>query len=80
MQQGLAKVKIISQDPAVPKPIRDELAVQLEKVETHAGTSVNSSLFWPSIIGKIIWQEFRNSSNQSLNKFAKSIEDVGAKL
>jgi hypothetical protein len=80
VQQGLVKVKIISQDPAVPKPIRDELAVQLEKIETHAGSSVNSSLFWPSIIGKIIWQEFRNSSNQSLNKFARSIEDVGAKL
>lgn len=80
VQQGLVNIKIISQDPAVPKPIRDELAVQLEKIETHVGSSVNSSLFWPSIIGKIIWQEFRNSSNQSLNKFARSIEDVGAKL
>lgn len=80
VQQGLQKIKIISQDPAVPKPIRDELAVELDKVETHAGSSVNSSLFWPSIIGKIIWQEFRNSSHQSLNKIAKSIEDVGAKL
>lgn len=80
VQQGLVNIKIISQDPAVPKPIRDELAVQLEKIETHAGSSVNSSLFWPSIIGKIIWQEFKNSSHQSLSKVAKSIEDVGAKL
>jgi hypothetical protein len=80
VQQGLQKVNIISQDPAVPKPIRDELAVQLEKIETHAGSSVNSSLFWPSVIGKIIWQEFRNSSNQSLSKFAKSIEDISSKL
>ncbi|HEY5823171.1 MAG TPA: hypothetical protein VIT44_02325 [Cyclobacteriaceae bacterium] len=80
VQQGLQKVKIIAQDPAVPKPIRDELAVEIGKVETNAGTSVNSSLFWPSTIGKIIWQEFRNSSHQSLSKFAKSIEDVGSKL
>jgi hypothetical protein len=80
VQQGLVKVKIISEDPTIPKPIRDELAVQLEKVETNAGSSINSSLFWPSIIGKIIWQEFRNSSHQSLKKFAKTIEDVGAKL
>lgn len=80
VQQGLAKVKIISEDPAVPQPIRDELAAQLEKVETHAGSSVNSSLFWPSIIGKIIWQEFKNSSHQSLSKVARAIEDVGAKL
>jgi hypothetical protein len=80
MQQGLQKVKIISQDPAVPKPIRDELAVQLEKIEANAGSSVDSSFFWPSIIGKIIWQEFRNSSNQSLSKIAKGIEDIGAKL
>jgi hypothetical protein len=80
VQQGLQKVKIISQDPAVPKPIRDELAVQIQKVEATAGSSVNSSLFWPSILGKIIWQEFRSSSQQSLNKFAKTIEDVSAKL
>ncbi len=80
VQQGLQKVKIIAQDPAVPKPIRDQLAIELQKVEAHAGSSVDSSLFWPSIIGKIIWQELRNSSLQSLNKFAKTIEDVGSKL
>jgi hypothetical protein len=80
VQQGLQKVKIISQDPAVPNPVRDELAVQLQKVEATAGSSVNSSLFWPSILGKIIWQEFRSSSQQSLNKFAQTIEDVSAKL
>lgn len=80
VQQGLQKIKIISQDPAIPKPIRDQLAVELEKVEAHAGSSVDSSLFWPSIIGKIIWQELRDSSHQSLNKFARSIENVGSKL
>ena len=78
MQQGLQKVKVITQDPAVPKAIRDALAIELIKVE--AGSTINSSLFWPSIVGKIIWQEFRNSSHQSLKKFAKSIEDVGSKL
>lgn len=80
VQEGLKKVKIISEDPAVPKPIRDELALELAKVETHTGSSVNSSLFWPSIIGKIVWQEFRNSSHQSLSKFAKSVEEVSTKL
>ena len=80
VQQGLQKVKTISQDLAVPKPVRDELAAQIKKVEVTAGSSVNSSLFWPSILGKIIWQEFRSSSQQSLNKFAKTIEDVCKKL
>jgi hypothetical protein len=80
VQQGLQKVKIISQDPSVPKPIRDELILQIEKIEMNAGASVDSSLFWPSIIAKIIWQELKNSSHQSLSKFANSIEDVGAKL
>ena len=77
VQQGLQKVKIISQNPAVPKPIRDELTLE---IENHAGASVNSSMLWPSTIGKIIWQELKNSSHQSLNKFANSIEAVGAKL
>jgi hypothetical protein len=80
VQQGLQKVKTISQDPAVPKPVRDELVVQLQKVEAAAGSSVNSSWFWPSIIGKIIWQELGSSSRQSLDKLAKAIEDVTAKL
>ena len=80
VQQGLQKVKIIAQDPAVPKSIRDELTLELEKVEAHAGSPVNSSLFWPSTIGKMIWQEFQSYSHPSLNKFARTIEDIGAKL
>lgn len=80
VQLGLQKIKNIAQDPAVPKPIRDQLTLELDKVEAHAGSSIDSSLFWPSIIGTIIWQELRNSSLQSLNKFAKTIEDVGSKL
>jgi hypothetical protein len=80
VQQGLQKVKIISQDPTVPKPIRDELALQIEKIEKQVGTSVNSSLFWPAIIGKLIWEELKKSSHESLNKLANSIENVGEKL
>lgn len=80
IQQGLQKVKGISQDPSIPKPIRDQLVIEIAKVEKHAGASVNSSLFWPSIIGKILWQELKKSSDQSLSKLAKSIDDVGAKL
>lgn len=80
VQQGLRKVKIISEDPTVPEPIRDQLSIEVAKVEKHAGASVNSSLFWPSIIGRIIWQELKKSSDQSLSRLAKSIDDVGAKL
>jgi len=77
VQQGLQKVKIISQDLTVPKSIRDALALEIEK---QTSASVNSSSFWPSAMGKIIWQELRNSSHQSLNKIASSIEEIGAKL
>jgi hypothetical protein len=80
IQQGLQKVKVVSQDPAVPKPIRDELAVQIAKIEKGVGTSVNSSLFWPAIIGKILWQELKKSSQESLSKLVNSIESVAEKL
>lgn len=76
-QQGWQKVKTISQDLTVPKSIRDELTLEIGK---YAGGSVNSSFSWPSAIGKIIWQDLKNSSHQSLNKFANIIEAVGAKL
>jgi hypothetical protein len=80
VQQGLQKVKLISQDTTVPKAIRDRLIPEIERIEKHAGASVNSSLFWPAIIGKIIWEELKNSSQQSVSKLANSIEDVGRKL
>ena len=80
IQQGLQKVKVISQDPAVPKPVRDVLVAQITKVEKGVGTSVDSSLFWPAIIGKILWEELRKSSQESLSKLANAIEDVGKKL
>jgi hypothetical protein len=80
VQQGLQKVKVISQDVTVPKPVRDKLVLEIENIEKQAGASVDSSLFWPSIIGKIIWQELKNTSDQSFNKFARTIEDVGEKL
>jgi hypothetical protein len=79
-QQGLDKIKIFSQDTTVPKPVRDVLAIELKKVETDGVSSVNSSLFWYSIIGKMIWQEFKSSSHQSLNKLARSIEENSKKL
>jgi hypothetical protein len=80
VQQGLQKVKIISEDPTVPKLIRDELAHQIIKVEKGVGTPVNSSFFWPAIIGKILWQELKSSSQESLSKLANAIEKVGEKL
>ena len=80
IHQGLQKVKVISQDPTVPKPIRDKFALEIEKIEKNAGASVNSSLFWPSIIGKMIWGELKTSSSQSLSKLSNSIEDIGKKL
>jgi hypothetical protein len=80
IQPGLQKVKIVSQDPSVPQPIREALAVQIANVEKNVGTSVNSSLFWPAIIGKIIWQELKKSSQESLSKLVSAIEAVGEKL
>jgi len=80
VQQGLQKVKVISQDPTVPKPIRDKFALEIEKIEKHAGTSVNSSLFWPSIIGKVIWEELKKSSQKSLSKLTNSIESISKNL
>jgi hypothetical protein len=80
VQQGLQKVNVISQDPTVPKPIRDKFALEIQKIEKHAGASVNSSLFWPSIIGKIIWEELKNSSQKSLSKLTTSIESIGKNL
>ena len=80
IQQGLQKAKVISQDPSVPKPVRDALAIQIMNVEKKVGTSVNSRLFWPAIIGKVLWDELKKSSHESLSKLANTIEDVGEKL
>lgn len=79
-QQGLQKVKIISQDPAVPKPLRDALKTEIEKIEKLAGTSVDSSLFWPKIITNLVWEELQKSADGSLHNLTRLVNEAKEKL
>jgi hypothetical protein len=80
IQTGLQKIKVITQDPTVPKALRDVLAIQITKVEQNAGSSVDSSLFWPRLIGKLLWQELKSSTDKSLQKIISITDGVQKKL
>lgn len=80
VQQGLSKIKVITQDPSVPQPLREALAAQITKVESQAGTSVDSSLFWPHLIAALLWEEMKKSSNASLQKLVHLVEGLKEKL
>ena len=80
VQQGLQKVKIISQDPAVPQPLREALALEIAKIEKHVGTDIDSSMFWPKLISGLIWEELKDSSDSSLRKIAAMANDLKQSL
>jgi len=75
-KQGIGKIKIISQDPFVPKSLRDALAIEIGKIEKYKGTSIDSSLFWPSLISNLLWDELKKSTDESLVKMTTLIEKL----
>jgi hypothetical protein len=80
IQQGLQKVKVISQDPAVPQVLREALGAEITKIEKHAGSDVDSSMFWPKLISGLIWEELKDSSNSSLRKVAEMVNSLRESL
>lgn len=76
IQPGLQKVKVMSQDPHVPEPLRAALGEQITRIEKEAGTSVDSSLFWPQMIGKILWDELKKATSASI----RQVMDVTSEL
>jgi hypothetical protein len=80
VKQGLQKVKVISQDPAVPPALREALATELAKIEKHAGADVDSSMFWPKLISGLIWEELKDSSNGALRKVAAMVNELQRSL
>ena len=79
-QQGLQKIKVISQDPAVPESLRVALAAEIAKIEKHAGADVNSSMFWPKLISGLIWEELKDSSNSSIRAVADMVNGLRKSL
>jgi hypothetical protein len=80
IQQGLQKVKVISQDPAVPPALRAALAEEISKIEKHAGSDVDSSMFWPKLISGLIWEELKDSSDSTLRKVAEMVNELRQSL
>jgi hypothetical protein len=62
IQQGLQKIKRMSQDPAVPVEVREILAKAISDVEKNTGGDVDSSLFWPKAILGILVDQLKDSS------------------
>lgn len=76
VQQGLQKIKVMSQDPAVPQVLREELAKKIEEIEKHAGTSVDSSLFWPKLIAGLLWEELQKSTDGSMQELTRLVNNA----
>ncbi|WP_236675983.1 hypothetical protein [Chryseolinea lacunae] len=79
VKQGLGKLKVASQDPAVPEPIRKVLGEKLQSIEEKTG-DVNSSFFWPRLISAVVLDELKNSGSPQLQKFVQMVEGVKEKL
>jgi hypothetical protein len=79
VQEGLSKIKVISQDPAVPESLRVALAEKITLIESKAG-DVNSRLFWPKLISAVAMEEMKKSNNAQLGKLVRTLEGIREKL
>jgi hypothetical protein len=78
-QQGLIKVKAISQDPAVPESLRNALGEKIALIESEAG-DINSKLFWPKLISAVVMEEMKKSNNEQIGKLVRLLESIREKL
>ena len=65
VQEGLSKLKVLSQDPNVPEALRIPLAAEITRIESKVG-DVNSSLFWPKLISAVVFDELKRTGNQQM--------------
>ncbi|MFL5728149.1 MAG: hypothetical protein ACJ75J_01575, partial [Cytophagaceae bacterium] len=79
VQQGLKKIKKMTEDPSVPEPVRIALKGPLEEIENTTG-DVNSRLFWPKAISSILFKELKNSGDEKLKELGKMMEDISQKV
>jgi len=75
LQQGLGKLKVLSQDPHVPEALRLALDEQLSKIEQQGG-DVTSSLFWPKLISTVVFDQLKKTGNQQLISIIEMLEKV----
>jgi hypothetical protein len=79
IQQGLGKIKVISQDPAVPEALRIALSQRITAIEKQTG-DVSSPFFWPNLISTVVIEELKRSNQTQLAPIIKLLEGVKEKL
>ncbi len=79
LQQGLQKLKVLSQDKAVPESLRTTLAAQIEAIEKKGG-DVESPLFWPKLISSLVIDELKKSSSGQITGLLNMLEGLMKKL
>jgi hypothetical protein len=78
-QTGLQKVKKLSEDPSVPEEIRTTLKKTIAVVEKTTG-NVDSALFWPSLVSKVIYKKLKDVSKNGLGTFFDLIDRIKTKI
>ncbi len=79
IQQGLQKLKVLSQDEAVPEALRIALAEQIQAIEKKGG-DVESPLFWPKLISSLVLDELKKKSSGQITGLLTMLEGLMEKL
>lgn len=64
-QEGLQQLKQISQDPATPAFIRDEISPYIVTIEANAG-DLDSRLFMPKLVSRLLWRVLQEQGGPAL--------------
>ncbi len=78
-QKGLIKLKKISEDETVPEEVREIVASGIKEIEKDTGP-VDSKLFWPRAVSKILFKELKKIGNASFSKVSEIVEEISSKL
>lgn len=79
IQEGLVKLKAIANDPSLPQELRKPLADGITRLEKDTG-KVDSWMFWPKVVYKVLYRSIEASANQEVNGWMKEITGLVHKL
>lgn len=79
IKAGLQKIKIVSQDEAVPENLRTELKSVIAEVEAKGG-DIDAGLFWPKMMGSLIMDQLSKSTDSYLSPLVNTVQRVATTI
>ncbi len=79
VQEGLIKIKELSENPEVPEEARALIKEHIAEIEKTSGP-VESRLFWVRAIGSVVFKDLKNATSEEVKKLHAFVDDLTRRL